>query len=118
MDNITSIGDYAFQSCTKLKAESEFIVPKGVTSIGKNAFMYCKFSAITLSEELTEIGASAFQDCSKLTSITIPSKVTSIASDAFFASGINKIMVDQPLNSISGSPWGATGAAVTWKTES
>ncbi len=37
-DSATSIGKYAFQSCTKLK---QVIIPDGVTSIGSDAFKDC-----------------------------------------------------------------------------
>ena len=45
-----------------------------------------------LLDNVTSIGDGTFYSCSSLTSITI----------------------NKPSGSISGSPWGATGATVTW----
>ena len=36
--SVTSIGDYAFNSCYSLTA---ITIPEGVTSIGEEAFIYC-----------------------------------------------------------------------------
>ena len=43
-----------------------------VTSIGDNAFYYCKsLTSITLPDSVTSIGRAAFEECSKLT-LTVP----------------------------------------------
>ena len=58
-----------------------------VTSIGDNAFQGCsKLSSVDIPESVTSIGNSAFSGCSSLTSITIPeSSVTSIGRNAFYS---------------------------------
>ena len=54
-----------------------------VSIIGNYAFNNTGLTSITIPSGVTTIGSSAFSDCSGLTSITIPSGVTTIGSGAF-----------------------------------
>ena len=47
-----------------------------------------KTGAYTIPDNVTEIGESAFSDCTELTSITIPNSVTEIGWDAFSAAQV------------------------------
>ena len=59
-------------------------IPSSVTEIGSSAFYNCSsLTSIEIPSGVTEIGYSAFEGCSSLTSIDIPSSVTEIGSDAF-----------------------------------
>ncbi len=61
-----------------------YTVPKGITSIGREAFHGCgRLTQIVLPESLKSIDNSAFCECIGLTSVSIPAGVTSIASTAF-----------------------------------
>ena len=52
---------------------------------------------------MTYIGAEAFYQCSKLTSVTIPNSVTSIGEDAFaFCSSLTSITIPNSVTSIGG----------------
>ncbi len=84
-DSVTSIGNYAFNSCNALKSVT---IPNSVTSIGSDAFRGCvSLTTVTISNGVTSIGSYAFYGCDSLTSITIPYSVTSIGSDAFWYCG-------------------------------
>ena len=105
---LQTIGEYAFGYCTNL---TSITIPEGVTSIGSHAFYNCDslqivefgdnshlqtigdqaFDGCTnlqtvdfgTNSQLHTIGNYAFQNCSSITSISIPSSVTSIGGAAF-----------------------------------
>jgi len=67
-----------------LKNYTEIIIPKGVTIIDKNSFIYyTSLITVTIPDTVTTIGANAFRYCSALTNITIPDHVTIIGQSAF-----------------------------------
>ena len=57
--------------------------------------------AVSLPNGMTHIGATAFADCSNLTSITIPSTVTSIGAEAFAWSGLERITLPESVQDIA-----------------
>ena len=60
------------------------VIENGITSIGAYAFSSCSnLTDITIPDSVTSIGEYAFQNCRKLASIEIPSSVTSIGGSAF-----------------------------------
>ena len=67
-----------------------------VTSIGSMAFNNCSdLTSVTIPNTVTSIDVSAFSYCSGLTSVTIPSSVTSIGSSAFsFCTSLTSINVE------------------------
>ena len=65
---------------------SEYTIPNSVTNIGSSAFWDCSsLTSVTIPNSVTSIGEEAFYECSSLTSITIPNSVTSIGNGAFYS---------------------------------
>ena len=117
--SVTSIGSYAFRGCTNIKelhindTESylnsltstssspmysanqnvslyvneklitDLIIPDTITEIPSYAFRRLNISSVVIPSGVTSIGTSAFSNCRSLTSITIPESVTSIGGSAF-----------------------------------
>ena len=78
--NVTGIGHGAFERCTSL---TKIVLPDGLTSIGSWAFGSCSLTKIVLPDSVTSIDYYAFAYCSSLTEIVIPQSVASIAHNAF-----------------------------------
>ena len=75
-----------------------------VTTIGGNAFGGLPLTSIELPSSLTSIGGYAFEGCSSLTSIEIPSGVTSIGESAFRdCSSLTSVVLPSSLISIGES---------------
>ncbi|MBR5345124.1 MAG: DUF4214 domain-containing protein [Clostridia bacterium] len=77
---ITEIGKFAFTQQTVLKAVT---VPAGV-KINEGAFNLCSnLTTVALPSDLTEIPAQCFSGCSSLASISLPEGITEIGDRAF-----------------------------------
>ena len=80
-DSVTSIGQEVFGNCYSLASVT---IPNSVTSIGTYVFQYCySLTSVTIPDSVTIIVAYAFAYCYSLTSVTIPDSVTTIGNDAF-----------------------------------
>lgn len=66
-NNVTSVGDYAFNYCKDLTSVT---IGNSVTTIGEWAFNGCsRLTSVTISDSVTEIGYGAFFNCTSLTSV-------------------------------------------------
>ena len=73
-DNVTCIGEYAFERCESLKSIK---IPNSVVNIGEGAFFNCKsLTSIDIPKSVTSIGDDAFTGCNNLSFLVI-SKFTS-----------------------------------------
>ncbi len=80
-DNVETIGESAFENCSKLKKVE---VSDSVTTIEKKAFSGCKsLTNIDTGKNTTEIGDYAFAGCTKLKKTKIGNRIVRIGSKAF-----------------------------------
>ncbi len=78
---------------------------KPVTGIGASAFEDCtSLTDVTIPEGVTSIGASAFEGCTSLTSVTIPDGVTTIEDFTFLScAALENVTIPEGVTSIGAS---------------
>lgn len=112
---ITAIPDGAFAGCTTLTGENlkipknivtitanafkesglkKLYIPNQVTTIGASAFEACKnLEDVHISNNISIISQSTFKNCEKLKKIEIPVKVEKIGTNAFYGSGLKDVYI-------------------------
>ena len=106
-DNVTSIGESAFESCHSLtsvglkSSNASIKIPYSVTSIGEEAFQFCTgLTSVTLSSYITNISDKTFRDCHSLESINMPN-VETIGDSAFaYCHSLTSISLPSTLKTI------------------
>ncbi len=89
LNGVQSIDEYSFASCNSLKT-----VEWGnhLENIGNYTFLDAGLTKAQLTGPLTTIGTYAFNNCTSLKSVTIPSTVTNIGEGAFYGcSGLENV---------------------------
>ena len=82
--NVTSIGDRAFDGCSALTTLS---LGEDIQTIGNYAFENCtSLTGVTIPQSVTSIGYSAFEGCTNLNPLTIKGPITSMGNYAFAGS--------------------------------
>lgn len=98
-EDVTSIGDFAFQGSSNLTSAS---ISNNVTHIGKKAFSKCSsLNTIDIPNSVTDIGEQAFADCTNLVSAILPDNITSIASGlSAFCDNLTTIEIPNSVSTI------------------
>ena len=88
--------------CSNRETIKSVTIENGVTNIGESAFVNCTgLVSINIPDGVTSIGSDAFSGCTGLTSINIPDGVTSIGSAAFKnCTGLTSISIPDGVTSI------------------
>lgn len=97
-DCVTSIADGSwdnrsvFDNCTSLTSVT---IGNNVTEIGYSAFYWCtNLKSITIPNSVITIGLGAFADCTSLTSVTLGNSVENIGNQAFaYCTGVTSITI-------------------------
>ena len=78
-DSVTSIGDYCFSITESFSSTTrglkEVTLPNSLRSIGKSAFEHTRLTSITIPSNVTTISAYAFLNCAKMKTARIDSPV-------------------------------------------
>ena len=80
---------------------NKVVIKSGVTNVGTSAFVDCsKLSSVTLASSVTKIGSDAFNACGSLKNIVLPNALTTIGDRSFQATNIKKITFPSTIQDI------------------
>lgn len=106
-DSVTELGAYAFDRCSNL-TEVDIQNPSVSLEGTSHHFSNTGVTTVTLPEGMTTIPQGMFRHCRALTTVDLPSTITSIEDMAFLDSGLQSISV----------PEGATYDSSSFETDS
>lgn len=89
--NVTEITAYAFYQNANLSAIS---MPNTITSIGNYAFQTCQFPFVVIPSSCTTLGTYVFDSCKAIRYISIPNSVTSFGNnDTYSCTGLRRALL-------------------------
>lgn len=82
--SVTEIGDYTFDGCSDME-QVVFQSQTSLNTIGNGAFRKCTgLTTITLPSSVTTFGTGIFRECSNLTTVNIPEGIVDLPSYTFY----------------------------------
>lgn len=123
-DSVTSIGEYAFNSCANLESIrlsekithinvgmfqgcsklKEIVIPDSVKTIQYYAFQDCtSLEKLVIPDTVTYIGDNIIYNCYNLKYLVIPSSIQYIEYQSFHCSGLEVVIIENGITSIGGS---------------
>ena len=133
--NATALGNNMFENCTKLQSITlptaltnigtttfkksgltSIVIPKGVTKLGGDkigatgsVFEECTaLTSVTLPANLQYMSSRVFYKCSQLTTINLPASLELIGTSAFESSGLTDVTLPVSLETLGNYPFGKT----------
>ena len=98
---VTHLGNYLFADLPNLQTVEFFTSGDYLVSIGSSCFRNdTSLSTLPLPSSVTTIGSSAFYGCSSLSTVTLPSGLTSLGGNAFESSGITEITLPSGITTV------------------
>lgn len=81
---------------------AEYVIPEGVTIVGRGAFAYdTLITSVTIPESVTKLTRGAFYECHALNAVNIPSGVTEIEQSVFYeCQSLTSLAIPQGVTSI------------------
>lgn len=98
-NKLTLIRTSVFKGCVSLK---NITIPEKVKQINQKAFQNCKsLSSAKIGKKVIIIKYNAFKDCKNLRKISFPKNIVSIEKYAFRNSGLTSITLPSKLTTIA-----------------
>ena len=101
-DGIVYAGNIAYKYKGTMPSNTSIILREGTVGFGDYVFEDCSgLTSVTIPNSVTRIAEGAFLGCSSLASVTIPNSVTSIGLSAFNScSGLTSVTIPNSVTSI------------------
>ncbi len=116
LENVSSIGDFAFYGCNRLKHAG---LGNNLTELGAKAFTGCTaLQSVSIPDSLTEIKEFTFSNCSGLQNVVIGKGVEKIGRYAFRGTGISVLNIPGNVKSIGESAFRACDSLIALNIES
>lgn len=109
-EGITTLGSAIFAG---LKSGVTVSGLESIREIKDYAFYYAKIDGELFLPSIEKIGADAFA-FTKISRVNTGRNIKTIGEYAFNAETLTEISIERYKDSVSGSPWGAKNATVTW----